>query len=123
MSSPAIVEKLVRANFAAWAAKDRAALEALLAEDFHFSSPLDNRIDRETYFRICWPHADSIEGFDILRLAVDGDHAFVTYEVRLEGKRTRSTEVQTIRDDRIVEVEVYFGWDVPHPVKNGQHKG
>jgi hypothetical protein len=26
-----------------------------LIADFHFTSPLDNRLDRETYFRRCWP--------------------------------------------------------------------
>jgi len=31
--------------------KDRAAIEKIIAEDFHFTSPLDNRLDRETYFR------------------------------------------------------------------------
>jgi hypothetical protein len=30
--------------------KDRAAIEKLIAEDFHFTGPLDNRIDRATYF-------------------------------------------------------------------------
>jgi ketosteroid isomerase-like protein len=123
MTGPATVEKLVRASFAAYVAKDRPAIEALLADDFHFSSPLDNRIDRKTYFDVCWPGSERIDGFEILRLTVDGDHAFVTYEGRMGKKRFRNTEVQTIRGDKIVEVEVYFGWDVPHSVKAGKHKG
>ncbi len=32
-----------------FAAKDRAAIEALIADYFHFTGPLDNRIDRTTY--------------------------------------------------------------------------
>jgi hypothetical protein len=48
--------------------KDRAALEALLADEFHFTSPLDNRLDR---------------------------------------------------DRHIVEVEVYFGWSLPHKAPRG----
>jgi ketosteroid isomerase-like protein len=122
MTSPATVEKLVRASFAAYVAKDRPAIEALLADDFHFSSPLDNRIDRKTYFEVCWPGSERMDGFDILRLKVDGDHAFVTYEGRMGKKHFRNTEVQTVRGGKIVEVEVYFGWDVPHPVKEGKHK-
>ena len=42
---------IARAAYEAYVTKDRAALEALLAKDFHFTSPLDNRLDRETYFR------------------------------------------------------------------------
>src|SRR5436190_2276938 len=116
------IEKLVRSCFDAYATKDRVAIEALLADDFHFTSPLDNRIDRKTYFEVCWPGSERIDGFDILRLTVDGEHAFVTYEGRMGKKRFRNTEVQTVRDGKIVEVEVYFGWDVPHPVKAGKHK-
>ncbi len=44
---------IARAAYEAYVTKDRSALEALLAEDFHFTSPLDNRLDRETYFRRC----------------------------------------------------------------------
>jgi ketosteroid isomerase-like protein len=50
-------EAIVRAVFAAYAAKDRAAIERLIAPDFHFTSPLDNRIDRATYFKRCWPNS------------------------------------------------------------------
>jgi hypothetical protein len=30
--------------------REPSALEALIAEDFHFTNPLDHRIDRETCF-------------------------------------------------------------------------
>ena len=120
---PDDVETLVRAVFAAYTAKDRAAIEAVLADDFHFTSPLDNRIDRATYFEVCWPNSKDAGDFEIERLVVDGDHAFVTYEARMGKERLRNTEVHTVRAGKIVEVEVYFGWSVPHPVKPGKHKG
>ena len=41
---------MVRACYEAYVKKDRAAIEKLIAEEFHFSSPRDNRIDRATYF-------------------------------------------------------------------------
>ena len=122
MTKPAAIEKLVRACFTAYATQDREAIEELLADDFHFTSPLDNRIDRATYFEVCWPGSKRAEGFDIVRLTVDGDHAFVTYEGQMGKKRFRNTEVHTVRGGKIAEVEVYFGWDVPHPVKPGKHK-
>jgi hypothetical protein len=37
---------VVRACLQAYVQKDRAALEALLDEDYHFTSPLDNSLDR-----------------------------------------------------------------------------
>ena len=95
--------------------KDRAALEALLASDFHFTSPLDNRLDRKTYFRRCWPNSKVIEGFDFINLVPDADRVFVTYEgCNTNGHRFRNTEILTIRGQHIVDVEVYFGWSVPH---------
>ena len=48
---------LTRACYDAYVSKDRASMEKLLAEDFHFTSPLDNRLDRATYFSRCWPNS------------------------------------------------------------------
>jgi ketosteroid isomerase-like protein len=47
------IAAIARASYEAFAAKDRAAIEALIADDFHFTSPLDNKIDRATYFARC----------------------------------------------------------------------
>jgi ketosteroid isomerase-like protein len=111
---------IARAAYDAYVTKNRAALEALLASDFHFTSPLDNRLDRETYFRRCWPNSTIIAGFDFMNLVTDGDRVFVTYEGRnTNGHRFRNTEILTIRDTQIVDVEVYFGWSVPHKAPRG----
>jgi predicted dithiol-disulfide oxidoreductase (DUF899 family)/ketosteroid isomerase-like protein len=111
---------VARAAYEAYVTKDRAALEALIAEDFHFTSPLDNRIDRKTYFERCWPNSERTEGFDFIHLVPDGDRVFVTYDGRAAGKRFRNTEIMTLRSGRIVDVEVYFGWSIPHPAKPGR---
>ncbi|KRC29483.1 nuclear transport factor 2 family protein [Acidovorax sp. Root217] len=111
---------LVRASYEAYVRKDREAIEALIDQDFHFSSPLDNRIDRATYFARCWPNSESISGFQFIRLVQQGPAVFVTYEgTRQGGGRFRNTEVVTVRGERIVEVEVYFGWSIPHPAPQG----
>jgi ketosteroid isomerase-like protein len=111
---------IARASYEAYVSKDRAAIEALLAPDFHFTSPLDNRIDRVTYLKRCWPFSETVKSFDFLRLAFDGACVFVTYEGQTtDGKRFRNTEIMTILDDKITGVEVYFGWDVPHPAAKG----
>ena len=111
---------IARAAYDAYVKKDRAAIEALIADDFHFTSPLDNRLDRETYFRRCWPNSKAIAGFDFINLVSDADRVFVTYEGRnTNGRRFRNTEILTIRDDHIVDVEVYFGWSLPHKAPQG----
>ena len=111
---------IAQAAYRAYVTKDRAALEALIADDFRFTSPLDNRLDRDTYFRRCWPNSEAIEGIDFVHLVTDADRVFVTYEGRnTNGHRFRNTEILTIRDRHIVEVEVYFGWSLPHKAPQG----
>ncbi len=111
---------IARAAYKAYVAKDRAAIERLIASDFHFTSPLDNRIDRATYFARCWPNSETIKDFDFINLVADGDRVFVTYEGhRADGRRFRNTEILTVRQKQIVEVEVYFGWSIPHEAEPG----
>ena len=111
---------IARATYEAYAAKDRAAIEALIADDFHFTSPLDNRIDRRTYFTRCWPNSESIAAFEFRNLVANGDQVFVTYEARTaDGRRFRNTEIVTVRGGRLVDVEVYFGWAIPHEAAPG----
>jgi len=111
---------VARACYQAYVDNDRAALEMLIAADFHFTSPLDNRLDRAAYFARCWPNGREIAGFTFVRVAAVGNEVFVTYvgETR-GGKRFRNTEVLTIRGGQIVEAEVYFGWNVPHAAPDG----
>jgi ketosteroid isomerase-like protein len=111
---------IVRAVFEAYSTKDRSALEPLIAADFHFTSPLDNRINRTVYFERCWPNSERLEGFDLIHLVPDGDRVFATYEARASGgRRFRNTELFTLRGGQVVEVEVYFGWSIPHEAKPG----
>ncbi len=112
-----------KAVFEAYVAKDRAMIERLVAEDFHFTSPLDNALDRRAYFELCWPNSKNTERFDFKHLAEVGDRVFVTYEAQSSGgKRFRNTEVLTIRGEQVAAVEVYFGWNVPHDVPIGTHR-
>jgi hypothetical protein len=41
------------------------AIEALIADDYHFTSPIDNSLDRDTYFEVCWPNSKAMTGFSI----------------------------------------------------------
>jgi ketosteroid isomerase-like protein len=119
-SSAQDVTEMARAAYDAYVAKDRSSIEKLIADDFHFTSPLDNRIDRATYFARCWPNNEWIEGFDFINLVADGDRVFATYEgCKANGERFRNTEIVTVRNGQIIEVEVYFGWSIPHQAKLG----
>jgi ketosteroid isomerase-like protein len=111
---------IARASYEAYVTKDRATIEALIADDFHFTSPIDNKIDRKTYFERCWPASENAKHFEFIYLVQDRDRVFVTYEADFTQKKFRNTEILTIRDGKIVEAEVYFGWDMPHRAKPGE---
>lgn len=114
------ITAIARSAYAAYVTKDRAAIESIIADDFHFSSPRDNRIDRAVYFERCWKASETITDFRFVHLAADGDRVFVTYEgQRREGRPFRNTEIVTVRDGKIAEVEVYFGWSIPHDAPVG----
>jgi ketosteroid isomerase-like protein len=116
--------EVVRTCLEAYATQDRAAIEALVAADYRFTSPMDNAIDREAYFRICWPHSKDFAAFDIVHLVEEVDLVFVTYEAKMKsGHAFRNTELNTVHGGKLVATEVYFGWGLPHKVKAGEHKG
>jgi len=105
---------LARASYRAYETGDRAAIEALIADEFRFWSPADEGIDRATYFERCWPGHEHLTAFRFVRLAAIGDdEVLVTYEAeRADGSRFRNTEVMTFAGDRVTTVEVYFGWNL-----------
>lgn len=71
---------IARDCFEAYVRKDRAAIEQLIDETFYFTSPIDNRIDRNTYFKRCWPNSEHILKFEFIHIVPHGDQVFVTYE-------------------------------------------
>jgi ketosteroid isomerase-like protein len=101
---------LIRALFAAYRANDRASVENSFTEDFAFTSPYDDAIDKATYFERCWRVSDWIETQQLEKIFVEGGEAFVTYEVvTREGKRFRNTEFFRFDGMRIRSIDVYFG--------------
>jgi len=101
---------IVRAVFAAYLANDRKAVEDCLADDFRFTSPYDDEIDKATYFARCWRGSDWIERHHLEKIMADGDGAFVTYQcVARDGKRFRNTEFFSFEGDKVKRIDVYFG--------------
>ncbi len=101
---------IVRRIFAAYNAREREVVESILTDDFTFTSPYDDEIERAAYFERCWPNSRLIREHVIERIFVQGDEAFVTYKaVTHDGRAFRNTEFFTLDGDRIGSVNVYFG--------------
>jgi ketosteroid isomerase-like protein len=110
MESQTVVADLIQQYYAAYEHKDRSAIEPLLTDDFSFSSPRDDHIDKATYFGRCWPNSERIRAFHIEKLFEKGNEAFVLYELEpITGAKFRNTEFFRIEGSKIREVEVYFG--------------
>ena len=101
---------IVRRVFAAYQSGERGVVERSLTDDFTFTSPYDDAIDRPTYFERCWPNSRHIARFDIERIVEQDNAAFVTYRiVNDDGKEFRNTEFHRFEGDKIRSVDVYFG--------------
>jgi ketosteroid isomerase-like protein len=102
--------EIIRALFAAYRSNDRKAVEDSFTDDFRFTSPYDDRIDKAAYFARCWKSSDWIERQDLERIVVEGDAAFVTYQCTArDGKSFRNTEFFVFEGDKIRRIDVYFG--------------
>jgi ketosteroid isomerase-like protein len=101
---------IIRVFFAAYLSNDRKLVEDSLTEDFRFTSPYDDEIDKATYFSRCWRGSDWIERHTLEKIFAEGDEVFVTYQcVAKDGKSFRNTEFFTFNGDRVSRIEVYFG--------------
>ncbi len=106
--------QIARDCYDAYVRSDRSLIEPHLSEQLRFYAPPDPGIDREQYFKRCWPGHELSAGYEFKRLIESGDEVIVTYEAtRTDGTRFRNTEVLTFdADDKVVRVEVYFGWNL-----------
>jgi hypothetical protein len=103
-------ERVVRRLYEAFARGDRDTFEALVAEDFRFTSPYDDAIDRAEYFERCWPSHARVDTMTLTRVAETPGGAYVTYEIRFrDGHRAQNTEWLAVHDHQVHAVEVYFG--------------
>ena len=104
------ISQLVRKYFSAYQSRDRKGLEELLADEFTFSSPVDDRFDKAQYFEKCWPNSEHHQAFHIEKLCEQSNEAFVTYTCkRTDGGTFRNTEFFTFENGKIKHVDVYFG--------------
>ncbi len=109
-------KKIIKDYYAAYEKKDWNMLQSLLADGFTFNSPNDNHINLKTYKERCWPNAYNIKRFDIDKLIVDGEDAFVTYNGwTTDGRVFRNTEYFKFKDGKIKENACFFGPGISFP--------
>lgn len=105
------IAELARRYYERYQEADRQTLEALLADDFTFTSPWDDHISRARYFSHCFPHAGEFRFRFPMKTFVDGDEVVVIYETEgKEGGTFHNAELLRFAGGRIRSIEVFFGF-------------
>ena len=118
-------EEIIRKWYAAWGNKDLGTFNALLADDFTFSSAAgDDHISKNTFKTQCWDtQVDFIGQFDLERITTGANDAFVKYLCHTKnGKSFRNVEYFRISNGKVESIECYFGAQssFPSAVSSGQ---
>jgi len=118
-------EDIVRKYYAAWQNKDLDTFNAVLADNFTFSSAAgDDHISKSTFKSQCWDNqVDFIGHFDLEQISTGVDDAFVKYLCHTKnGKMFRNVEYLRITSGKLESIECYFGAQssFPSAVSNGQ---
>ncbi|HEY6470115.1 MAG TPA: nuclear transport factor 2 family protein [Candidatus Dormibacteraeota bacterium] len=102
---------VVRESLDAYQRQDIELASKLLADDFRFTSPQDDHIDKAAYLERCFPTADRFVASEVIAIVAAGDDAvLLLYEYELtSGERYRNTEYITVRHGKLVETQVFFG--------------
>ncbi len=105
-------ETVIRKWYAGWEKRDWAPLDAMLADDFTFSSANnDDHISKSVFKTRCWePNIDFIKRIDLEQVIGNGDECFVKYLCHTRnGKSFRNVEFFRFRSQKIESIECYFG--------------
>lgn len=114
VGSSATTEEIIRKWYKTWQEekKNWAPFDALLADDFTFSSAAgDDHISKSAFKTNCWDTQINFIGrFDLERLIASGNDAFVKYLCHTKnGKSFRNVEYVRLREGKIESIECYFG--------------
>ena len=102
--------RVVRRLRIAFDEQDAATARDLLADDFRFTSPQDDHIDKAAWMRDCFPSAGHLLRSHLSELGAHGDLVFSRYDyTRADGTTWRNMEAAVVRDGRVHAVEVYVG--------------
>ncbi len=95
--------------FKAWAERDWAFVENNITKDFTFTSPYDNRLDRETYKSKCWDSVKEIGEFEFVSIIENENEVFVRYRNVINGETVQNVEHFIFEGEELKEVIVFFG--------------
>lgn len=106
--------EIVRDVFESYLQQDEQRAARLLADDFTFTSPQDDHIDKTAFFERCFPTTARLASYDLRYVTpAGGGDVFVMYDYVLKtGEHHRNVEVLTVRDGHVVETQVFFGGPV-----------
>jgi ketosteroid isomerase-like protein len=108
--------KAINAYYTAFEKKDWNMMQGALADGFTFTSPLDDHISLKAFKVRCWPNADNIKRFELDKVVVSGDSAFVIYNGwTTSGKLFRNSDYFTFKDGKISTYECFFGPGINYP--------
>jgi ketosteroid isomerase-like protein len=118
-------EEIIRKWYLAWEKKDLQTFDALLADNFTFTSANDDdHISKSAFKTQCWDtQIDFIGHFDLERITTGADDVFVKYLCYTKnGKSFRNVEYLRIRNGKLESIECYFGAQssFPSAVSTGQ---
>jgi ketosteroid isomerase-like protein len=105
-------EQVIRKWYAAWEQKDWGPVDALLADNFTFTSAAgDDHISKSVFKTRCWEtQINFIERFQLERVIGNGNDAFVKYLcLTRNGKSFRNVEYLRVTDGKVEAIECYFG--------------
>jgi ketosteroid isomerase-like protein len=108
-------EEIVRRWYKAWEKKDQPQFEALMADNFTFTSAAgDDHISKSAFKTQCWDtQINFIDRFDLERVFGSGNEAFVKYLCHTKnGKSFRNVEYFRLRDGKVESIECYFGGEI-----------
>jgi ketosteroid isomerase-like protein len=109
-------ENAIKAYYTAFEKNDWNLIQPVLAEGFTFSSPLDDHIDITAFKERCWPNAGNIKRFEVDKVVVKGDEAFViTNGWTKSGKLFRNSDYFKFKDGKIMAYECFFGPGINYP--------
>jgi ketosteroid isomerase-like protein len=107
---------LAKSYYRAYETHDRDFVANNLAPDFTFTSPFDDHIGREEYFRRCWPVRNIHQKFNFVALMQSGDQVLIAYDAEMRepnathpAARFRNAELMTFEQGKLKSVEVFFG--------------
>src|ERR1041385_362278 len=97
-------ETFLQNFFSAWQTRDWDFVDNAVADDFTFTSPYDDHINRCEYKLKCWDAVKEIEAYEFVTIMENDDEAFVRYKGRINGVQVQNTEHFIFRDGKIKEI-------------------